>query len=349
MKTLALVCFSLSTLTTSLAQITITAADLSAQLTAGRTITSHTDTTTKSINIGTPGATSWDFSTLATNLSASAMLVLPDTTPFSGYFAGATIAERVSEGAAGTVYSYLQLGTDLLIRGVGLMGTFQERTIETPAEILYKLPLTMGATWTTDYAESTYIALPPPLPPQITVLTRSVSNSVDAYGPLMLPGGGTYPALRVRTDARVTTPGRSSRSIQYTILASNGASAVVSAADTLQPDNGVIQVANVSRIDPFLTDVPFAETLPTRFSLNQNYPNPFNPTTVIRYQLPAASTVRLSLYDLLGREVASLVNEQKPAGTYEVRFDGSGFASGIYLYRLTAGTYVESRKMILMK
>jgi hypothetical protein len=83
--------------------------------------------------------------------------------------------------------------------------------------------------------------------------------------------------------------------------------------------------------------------------LLQNYPNPFNPTTVVRYQLPVASDVRLSVYDLLGREVAVLVNERKPAGLYSVDFAGNGLASGVYIYRIVAGNFVSTRKMILMK
>jgi hypothetical protein len=331
------------------AQPVITALDLSAQLTVGKTITSHTDTSTTSINIGSPGATSWDFSMLKTNFSASAMLVRPDTTPFSSSFPGSTIAERVPAGFGSTVYSYLQLGTDLLIRGTGVTGSYPERIMDSPAEMLYRLPLAMGVTWTTEYAESTYITLPPPLPPQVTVTTHSISNSVDAYGTLTLPGGGTYQALRVKTDARTTTPGHSSRSIRYSILASNGASAVVAAADTLQPDNGVIQVVNVSRTDPLLTDVPLSESVPTRFVLDQNYPNPFNPTTVVSFQLSAASEVRLVVYDLLGREVRRLVDERKPAGKYKVGFDAGNLSSGVYLYRLTAGLFVDTRRMVLMK
>ena len=111
-------------------------------------------------------------------------------------------------------------------------------------------------------------------------------------------------------------------------------------------------------LDP-LTDVPLhaLSTSPLGFALLQNYPNPFNPTTVIRYQLPApggvegsgVGGVRLVVYDILGRELAVLVNEKKAPGSYEVRFDGSGLASGVYVYRLTAGNYAESRRMVLVK
>lgn len=77
--------------------------------------------------------------------------------------------------------------------------------------------------------------------------------------------------------------------------------------------------------------------IPTQFSLKQNYPNPFNPSTTIKYELPNSTGVRLSVYDMLGREVSVLVDDRRDAGVHEVKFDRSGRASGVYLYRLTAG------------
>jgi hypothetical protein len=88
---------------------------------------------------------------------------------------------------------------------------------------------------------------------------------------------------------------------------------------------------------------------PPRFNLEQNYPDPFNPSTTIRYELPKASQVNLSVYDILGREVSVLVNEKKDAGIYEVRYEGSKLASGVYFYRLQAGDYVASKKMLVLK
>lgn len=91
------------------------------------------------------------------------------------------------------------------------------------------------------------------------------------------------------------------------------------------------------------------ETLPTEFKLEQNYPNPFNPSTVISYQLPEAGNVRLRIYNMLGEEVTTLVNHQQPAGTYKVDWNASGLTSGIYLYRLEAKNFVQTKKMILAK
>ena len=95
---------------------------------------------------------------------------------------------------------------------------------------------------------------------------------------------------------------------------------------------------------------------PTTYELRQNYPNPFNPSTVVSYQLSVASDVKLAVYDILGREVAVLVNGRKTSGSYEVKFDASGLASGVYFYRLTAApeggqgrSFVETRKMLVLR
>ena len=91
------------------------------------------------------------------------------------------------------------------------------------------------------------------------------------------------------------------------------------------------------------------EMKPSSFALDQNYPNPFNPKTGIRFEVPGVSDVNLTVYDILGREVAVLVNEKKVAGRYEVTFDGSNLASGAYFYRLQAGGFVQTRKLLLVR
>ncbi len=90
-------------------------------------------------------------------------------------------------------------------------------------------------------------------------------------------------------------------------------------------------------------------TMPSVFSLEQNYPNPFNPSTVIKFNLPQAANVTLIIYDAIGNEIATLVNETKNAGVYEVEWDASGYSSGIYLYKLNSDQFVEVKKMLLIK
>lgn len=89
--------------------------------------------------------------------------------------------------------------------------------------------------------------------------------------------------------------------------------------------------------------------VPTTFALEQNYPNPFNPQTVINYELPKAVYVRLVVYDMLGREVATVVNGAQDAGYKSVEFNAANLPSGIYTYRLTAGTFVDVKKMLMIK
>ncbi len=105
----------------------------------------------------------------------------------------------------------------------------------------------------------------------------------------------------------------------------------------------------VGNWDTVATGVSPGGELPDQFALDQNFPNPYNPTTTIKYHVPAFGRVLLKVYDLLGREVAILVNEKKAPGSHELKFDASGLASGVYFYRLTAGNFVQTRKMIVVK
>ncbi len=100
--------------------------------------------------------------------------------------------------------------------------------------------------------------------------------------------------------------------------------------------------------------VEVENNIPTEFSLEQNYPNPFNPTTTIRYQIPDKEFVTLKIYDILGNEVAVLVNEEKPAGSYTVEFtlhsrDGKSLSSGLYFYTISTGSFTSTKKMLLLK
>jgi tetratricopeptide (TPR) repeat protein len=110
-------------------------------------------------------------------------------------------------------------------------------------------------------------------------------------------------------------------------------------------DNFIHGAGSGSNVDIKLQD----NLTPTEFSLSQNFPNPFNPVTMIRYQILKPGMVTLKVYDILGREVATLVNGNKIEGTYDISFDASKLTSGIYIYQLIANNYISSKKMILLK
>jgi len=88
---------------------------------------------------------------------------------------------------------------------------------------------------------------------------------------------------------------------------------------------------------------------PDEYSLKQNYPNPFNPTTTIEYTLPHAGYASLKVYNVLGEELATLVDGEQAAGTFSTEWDASVMPSGVFFYRLTAGEYIQTRKMVLMR
>jgi hypothetical protein len=95
--------------------------------------------------------------------------------------------------------------------------------------------------------------------------------------------------------------------------------------------------------------LPISNIIPDRFVLDQNYPNPFNPATNLKFSIPASHDVKIAVYDILGRELAVLLNERLKPGEYNVSWDASGFSSGVYFYRLTAGDFSKTRKMTLIK
>ena len=97
------------------------------------------------------------------------------------------------------------------------------------------------------------------------------------------------------------------------------------------------------------TDVEENIEIPEVFSLSQNYPNPFNPTTVISYSIPQVTNVKLKVFDMLGREIATIVNKEQNAGVYNVQFNAANLSSGVYFYRIEAGSFVASKKLLLLK
>lgn len=123
--------------------------------------------------------------------------------------------------------------------------------------------------------------------------------------------------------------------------------AVDTQAKVSVPSDSVMQVVNGG--NPAKISVQNQEKVPSVYSLTQNYPNPFNPNTTISYSIKDDGIVKLIVYDMLGRKVTELVNEQKQAGTYFVEFNAANLPSGIYFYRLTSGNFSSVKKLILLK
>jgi hypothetical protein len=174
-----------------------------------------------------------------------------------------------------------------------------------------------------------------------TQTSTQQSYDIDGYGTLVFKGQ-SYQCLRVKETSQSV--------IKYSYFTKNGPTIIIDGSQG-QVDTGIVPIKQIGCIAH-----PGAATLvntksftPNAFSLAQNYPNPFNPSTNISYTVGSHQFVSLQVYDVLGRRVATFVDEAKDAGTYSVRFDASNLPSGVYLYRLQAGNFSETKKLLLMK
>ena len=355
--------------------ISIDTNDVKQMFAVGTTTTFRGDTLTGSANIGAPGATSWNFSGLATHTRMNLRSVVPSTTPyFASDFPAATHALSdtsftysfvdASFGAVtlrGAGYNYMTLvGQDLLdygFKGTGNAYVFntpfpaEGQWTKSPAGIYYRLPMEMGRQWVTTFTETlsgSAVILGGTVKVGPTVTPHTITYTVDAYGPLTIPGAGAEQALRIRKEDRFvngTTPGMR---VSYLILAKNGTSVQFTVSDTLAT-SGTVGVSSVQWTTATPTAVQHISNAPVSFGLAQNYPNPFNPSTMIRFTLPERQAVTLRVYNLLGEEVATLVNQVVSAGESVVEFKATGLPSGMYLYKLQAGSAMQTRRMLLVR
>ena len=164
---------------------------------------------------------------------------------------------------------------------------------------------------------------------QVQITISGTSNDVAGE---LVDAGGTVVAFNNRTSSNpftLTAPGPGN----YTVNAGY--------AGPLRWDSASVSIT--------VTDVGENPSNPEEFRLYDNYPNPFNPSTTFKYSLPEASFTSLKIYDAIGNEVAVVVDEIKSAGTHQIEFDASGLSSGIYYYTLQAGSFIETRKMVLLR
>lgn len=163
-----------------------------------------------------------------------------------------------------------------------------------------------------------------------------------------LPQGYTIEFVDYQANVRLPL------SADFTYSFEHQANAKVRPVDEIIPGFGNVAASDNNRFalviaPPTTTSAGVQSDLPTEVSLSQNFPNPFNPTTSIRYQVPENTHVRLGVYDLLGRQVALLVNDTMPAGSHTAQFDASSLSSGVYIYRIEAAGQSQSRRMTLVK
>ncbi len=341
------------------AQIQITESDISAIFAVGNSAQLFLDTTTTTIDIGTPGGgNNWDFSGLnpVSGLQITLTMEDPAQTPYAGDFPGAEYAQHINAtdgNATAENYNYLKLDANLLTLGsastVDTLPLFVSKDTNNPPETFAVLPLTFNTNWTNNFVRTTVVELNGI--PIITINTTvNADVNVDAYGTMTLPGGITVEALRIRTDqTELSDQGDYTRMISYQFIARNGAQ-IGFDVDTTQSNSGVVNVeGDILWLNGLITDVNDNRQVPTDYILKQNYPNPFNPSTTIEYSIPEESFVELKVYDILGNEVATLVNKEQPQGTYRITFNAENLPSGMYFAKLKANNYNKVIKMTLLK
>jgi len=342
-------------------QITIDRSLVNTVYALGNVQVSHDDTLITTISIGAPGNNTWDFSNIQSHSSVNNTSVDPATTPFIGDFPGATLAMKTQQEEMGMLadfYTYVTVTDDAFsVFGAKMEFTMQGMLLvmtlsNTPAEKSLIFPLTYLTEWNNVFdftAGTTMNGMPVNSYTENTV----IHYKCDAYGMAKMPDGNIVPALRIRQDERTyeATDNYYRREISYDIIGQNGVKVSFTAADTLAPDNGQIEVTDVSWTSTGTVDVkPENQAIPTDFTLSQNYPNPFNPSTTIKFSIPTQSFVTLTIYDALGKEVANLVNNDLPAGTYNAEWNAtSSISAGVYFYQIKADNFTQTKKMLLIK
>lgn len=284
----------------------------------------------------------------------------PSTSPFVGDFPAATHASSFSfeaEEFSVTTYLFFSISDNSVVSlggGTALNGIpflTQERR-----DTLFYFPISLGSE---KVSRDTIVN-------EGGVIVVDFSNEfIDAYGTITMPGG-TFDALRAISTSEVNTY------VDGTLTNTENSSVVNfitrsgSVTFDLETDSefsGVVSITGVT-LTSFGNPTSienYNKIEPNSFALNQNYPNPFNPETVINYtigsdqireinvsQQSGGVLVQLKVYDMLGREVATLVNREQNPGQYSVRFNASKLSSGTYLYKLQAGDFTETKKMLLL-
>ncbi len=346
--------------TAAFSQISLTTSDLPNYFGAGKSQLTYVSSDTGfTMNVGTANNTSaqvWTIPVVSFTDSSRMDNLLPSSTPYGADFSGAAYARVLSWSdttSSYQTYIYYNLSNDSLYyigSATHWHHSYNGHVNDTvivydTTEFYAHFPMQLGDVTTTPADTINFGG-------GSTEVTTSTAT-FDAFGTLNLPIG-SFQALRqttkeVHKDYFGTTLTNSYTSYFFSWFTREGHQLEVN-ADTM--NSGTVKITSLTVTYSVTTPVTAVKTVrdvPAGFALRQNYPNPFNPTTIINYQLPMTNYVSLKVYNILGQEVATLVNGEKSPGTYEVEFDGSKLSSGIYYYRLESGGNVQMKKMVMIK
>jgi hypothetical protein len=328
------------------AQITITQQDLQATLSVGKTFSNYsTDIGTMiDVEIGTASdqSQSWDFSGLTYSLVGTSLSVNPQGTSAISSFPDANIVIQESTVSMSDeyVYSFYQMNSG----EYSMLGSDDgyELITHTPPIPALIFPMTYGTTWNYS-SQSEYMGI---------TSTNKTTKIVDAFGTMTLPDG-VFDVLRIISVDSVTTSYMGVTATNVTcgvnFYTKENVIFTVSSADPDLPNQSTVtaNAAIYSKPDQG-TDIN-EKKLASDFRLYQNYPNPFNPETIISFSVPEKSHVLLSVFNILGEHVSTIVNKEVSSGEHSVKFNGGDLPSGTYCYTLNINGRIKSNKMLLLK
>ncbi len=263
----------------------------------------------------------------------------PANTPYASEFPTATHCVSTAGN-----YAYMQLANNEF-RQLGVGGTALLHY--DPTSLIMPIPLTYPhSPWTRVFEYDFQV-----IPGYVSTIHDSSIITLDGWGTLTTQYG-TFQVLRTQERHWIKeylngVLSANKQSVSYAWFNENG----ITILSYTNPSDSV-NFTTASIIEAELTPTSVEQINdfePDNFQLEQNYPNPFNPTTIIRYSIPESSFATIKVYDMLGNEVETLVNEEHPAGNYEVDFNAEGLSSGLYFYKLQTDNFVGTKKMLLLK
>jgi len=344
----------------TLGQITLSIEEYQHLYFDGHTLTYSIDTLKSESDLGSLGNNTWDFSNLLLNNQFTAISVSPFYSPFIDEFPEANYVTEATidfMNSATNLYSYINLtenGFHILGSKIqtSIQGTiFAEKITYNPPQRSVIFPLSYLTEWVDTFeVKSTTL-----LNDTIISLNSEVQRihyKCDAYGMIKTPQNVLLPALRIKADKTTfnITTGNYNKEINYKYITPDGFSVSFSAIDTLAPNTGCIKIKNLVWTYLGFVNVNSEEQSPSAYTLEQNYPNPFNPLTKIKFCIPKQTNVNLTIYDILGNKIKTILNEELSPGTYSTAWTpDNSTASGIYFCKLIANDFSKSVKMIYIK
>ncbi|MGH1365269.1 MAG: T9SS type A sorting domain-containing protein [Calditrichia bacterium] len=346
----------------SIAQPQITSGDLMSI--KGKTIvTANDDRFSFNIDVGQPGANqTWDFSNqvIPTPFVTMSEYLEPQGTPFDTAFTDANLAAKYSEMSTAGFEGYLYFDVEQTVwtelgSGTILPPPFDSTIVERNPVVASPLPITFNTTWTSVTSDTSG-----DYPSFATIDTDSCVTIVDGWGTIVT-ALGSYPCLRFqeRLFSRSQTivngiPISFGFETYYIYRWVNGEFLEIAYAQSQDGESNpnftdATGFSVITGVTTGIEDLSREDNLAQGFQLEQNYPNPFNPTTTIRFSLPKSELVQLSIYNQIGQRVETLLNEQMSSGVYSVDWNAESLPSGVYFYRLQAGSQQTMRKAILLK